>query len=77
LSGRHGDCEKYRFGAELTAERKPFFAEEKNQKTFTFSAAPTSSAMAWISTLAQTQKSFGSFLQKRTFFLISCVPAPH
>jgi hypothetical protein len=32
------------------------------------SAAPMSPAMAWISTLAQTQKSFGSFLQKRTRF---------
>jgi polysaccharide export outer membrane protein len=28
--------------------------------------------MAWICTLAQNQKSFGSFLQKRTFFLASC-----
>jgi hypothetical protein len=31
-----------------------FFSEEKNQKTFTISAAPTSPAMAWICTLAQT-----------------------
>jgi hypothetical protein len=30
-----------------------FFSEEKNQKTFTFSAAPTSPAMAWICALAQ------------------------
>jgi hypothetical protein len=34
----------------------------------TFSAAPLSPAMAWIYTLAQRQKSFGSFLQKRTLF---------
>jgi hypothetical protein len=31
-----------------------FFSEEKNQKTFIFSAAPTSPAMAWICTLAQS-----------------------
>jgi hypothetical protein len=30
-----------------------FFSEEKNQKTFTFSAGSTYPAMAWISTLAQ------------------------
>jgi hypothetical protein len=45
----------------------------KNQKTFDFSAAPTYPAMAWMSALAQTQKSFGSFLQKRTFFNIPCL----
>jgi hypothetical protein len=48
--------------------RKKFFFEEKNQKTLIFSAAPNAPAMAWICPLAQTQKSFGSFLQKRTFF---------
>jgi hypothetical protein len=42
--------------------RKVFFSEEKKQKTFMFSAASTYPAMAWIFTLAQTQKSFGSFL---------------
>jgi hypothetical protein len=43
-----------------------FFSEEKNQKTFMFSAASTYPAMAWICKVAQSQKSFGSFLQKRT-----------
>jgi hypothetical protein len=43
-----------------------FFSDEKNQKTFMSSAAPTSPAMAWICSLAPNQKSFGSFLQKRT-----------
>jgi hypothetical protein len=31
-----------------------FFSEEKNQKTFDFSALPNPPAMAWICTLAQT-----------------------
>jgi hypothetical protein len=31
-----------------------FFSEEKNQKTFTFSAGATYPAMAWIFALAQT-----------------------
>jgi len=34
--------------------RKVFFSEEKKQKTFMLSAAPTYPAMAWICTLAQT-----------------------
>jgi hypothetical protein len=45
-----------------------FFSEEKNQKTFAFSGASIYSARARICTLAQRQKSFGSFLQKRTLF---------
>jgi hypothetical protein len=59
-----------------------FFSEEKNQKTFMFSAASTYPAMAWICTRAQTQESFGSFLQKRTFlfltvsFLAGCTGNP-
>jgi hypothetical protein len=49
-----------------------FFFEKKNQKTFTIPPLPPSPAMAGICTLAQTQKSFGSFLQKRTAsFLMS------
>jgi hypothetical protein len=43
-----------------------FFFEKKNQKTFNSPPLPSSPAMAWICTLAQKQKSFGSFLQKRT-----------
>jgi uncharacterized membrane protein (UPF0127 family) len=50
-----------------------FFSEEKNQKTFIFSAGPTHPAKSRKSTHAQTQKSFGSFLQKRTFFLLACL----
>jgi hypothetical protein len=47
---------------------KMFFSEEKNQKTFNFSAASTCPGKSRLCALAQTQKSFGSFLQKRTFF---------
>jgi hypothetical protein len=35
-------------------EERVFFSEEKKQKTFMFSAAPTYPAMAWICTLALT-----------------------
>jgi hypothetical protein len=45
---------------------KMFFSEEKNQKTFMSPLVPTYPAMAGMHTLVQTQKSFGSFLQKRT-----------
>jgi hypothetical protein len=47
-----------------------FFSEEKNQKTFNSSALPNSPAMSRISPRDQKQKSFGSFLQKRTSFLL-------
>jgi hypothetical protein len=47
-------------------EGKISFSEEKKQKTFTFSAASTYPAMAWICPRAPNEKSFGSFLQKRT-----------
>jgi hypothetical protein len=47
-----------------------FFSEEKNQKTFIFSATSCYPAMAGNFTLAQNQKSFGSFLQKRTRFTL-------
>jgi hypothetical protein len=46
-----------------------FFSEEKNQKTFTSALVRNYPAMAGIHPLAEKQKSFGSFLQKRTFFL--------
>ncbi len=49
---------------------KMFFSEEKNQKTFMSPLVPTYPAMAGMHTLAQTQKSFGSFLQKRTSFFL-------
>jgi hypothetical protein len=47
----------------LCESRKVFFSEEKKQKTF-MSLSRFSPA-----THARTQKSFGSFLQKRTAFL--------
>jgi inosine-uridine nucleoside N-ribohydrolase len=50
------------------------FSEEKNQKTFISSVASLLPAMAWMSEQAEKQKSFGSFLQKRTFLLLS-IPA--
>jgi hypothetical protein len=48
---------------------KQFFSEEKNQKTFVFNAIPNVPRMASIFPQAHEQKSFGSFLQKRTCFL--------
>ncbi len=50
-------------------EGKVFFSEEKKQKTF--NSAPTDRSRLWPDNgeAAATQKSFGSFLQKRTFFL--------
>jgi hypothetical protein len=48
-----------------------FFSEEKNQKTFSLAATSSYPAMAGICTPARKQKSFGSFLQKRTTFLFS------
>jgi hypothetical protein len=50
-------------------EGRVFFSEEKNQETFSISAASTYPAMAGMHPPAQNQKSFGSFLQKRTCFL--------
>jgi len=49
-----------------------FFSEEKNQKTFIPPPLPTFPAMASMFTQAQKEKSFGSFLQKRTAFLLFC-----
>jgi hypothetical protein len=46
-----------------------FFSEEKNQKTFIPFARRTIQAMAGIVGLAQKQKSFASFLQKRRLLL--------
>jgi hypothetical protein len=48
--------------------KKSFFSEEKKQKTFTPDAYGNMPAKSRIYPLAQKQKSFGSFLQKRTFF---------
>jgi hypothetical protein len=42
-----------------------FFSEEKNQKTFTSSAASTIEAWRAPCRWRQNQKSFASFLQKR------------
>jgi hypothetical protein len=47
-----------------------FFSQEKNQKTFTIALAGTYGtwpAKSRIVEPAHKQKSFGSFLQKRTF----------
>jgi hypothetical protein len=48
-----------------------FFSEEKNQKTFILSHAARSRPWPVNGEAAEKQKSFGSFLQKRTFFLLS------
>jgi hypothetical protein len=53
--------------------RKQFFSEEKNQKTFALDAIPDLPAMVRTYVQAQGQKSFGSFLQKRTFFLLNAL----
>jgi sulfite reductase beta subunit-like hemoprotein len=58
------------------AGKKQFFSAEKNQKTFAFNAILQLTAMARTVVQAQGQKSFGSFLQKRTSFLLTAsVPA--
>jgi hypothetical protein len=51
-----------------------FFSEEKNQKTFAFDAGPTYFDKVPIFAQAQGEKSFGSFLQKRTCFLLCLLP---
>jgi hypothetical protein len=43
-----------------------FFSEEKNQKTFMSCASPTLRPYPGSIRAPQKQKSFGSFLQKRT-----------
>jgi hypothetical protein len=48
-----------------------FFSEEKNQKTLIFPPAATLELRPAGSGLHQKQKSFGSFLQKRTAFFLS------
>ena len=45
---------------------KQFFSEEKNQKTFALDAIPIELAMTSALPGAQSKKSFGFFLQKRT-----------
>jgi hypothetical protein len=59
------------FARQGCAKGKAFFSEEKNQKTFGLPPPPTWPAMAGIFPWAPTQKSFGSFLQKRTPSLVS------
>ncbi len=49
----------------VTTERKPFFFEKKKQKTFVWLSRKPEPA------LTPKQKFFGSFFQKRTFFLLS------
>jgi len=52
--------------------RKVFFFEKKKQKTFPLRPWP-----GCMATMAGQQKSFGSFLQKRTFLLLVLLsPAP-
>jgi hypothetical protein len=48
-----------------------FFSEEKNQKTFNSWCCFLLRNAAFIGLLAQKQKSFGSFLQKRTYLLFA------
>jgi hypothetical protein len=48
----------------MKTARKAFFAEEKKQKTFTFRPWPINGGVP------RKQKFFGSFFQKRTFFLL-------
>jgi hypothetical protein len=48
-------------------ERKAFFSEEKKQKTFISGRCGKIPAMASNVEAAEEQKSFGSFLQKRTY----------
>jgi hypothetical protein len=52
----------------MTCKARMFFSEEKNQKTFIPQPVPIYPPKSRIYTPAQTQKSFGSFLQKRTRF---------
>jgi hypothetical protein len=52
----------------MVFKARMFFSEEKNQKTFT-SCSCYLRAMAGNLPVASNEKSFGSFLQKRTFFL--------
>jgi hypothetical protein len=47
-----------------------FFSEEKNQKTFISALFPGSGLWPGSIRGRQTQKSFGSFLQKRTPFFL-------
>jgi hypothetical protein len=50
--------------------RKVFFSEEKKQKTFNFSPAARSRPRPRSWKLRKEQKSFGSFLQKRTTYFL-------
>jgi hypothetical protein len=54
-----------RVRALTTKARKAFFSEEKKQKTFIFPAASSAGQIPYPHA-AESQKSFGSFLQKRT-----------
>jgi hypothetical protein len=49
-------------------EGRMFFSEERNQKTFALAPAQRFGAWPIRWGLHQEQKSFGSFLQKRTAF---------
>jgi hypothetical protein len=61
FQGRHG----YAFSDPRSKSgRKAFFFEKKNQKTI------TSSGRCWRKVRDSDQKFFGSFFQKRTFFLL-------
>jgi hypothetical protein len=63
-AGRKGEIGKVRQG-----EARFFFSEEKKQKTFMFWGCGSIPAMAWNVGAAEKQKSFGTFLQKRTRLL--------
>jgi hypothetical protein len=49
--------------------RKQFFSEERTKRLLSFDAIHNVSVMTSTLPQAQGQKSFGSFLQKRTLFL--------
>jgi hypothetical protein len=62
----------------MREEGKYFFFEKKKQKTFDFTITPAARLRSWPMRpgLHQEQKSFGSFLQKRTTSLTRvCSPA--
>jgi hypothetical protein len=60
--------------SEVKGLRKQFFSEEKNQKTFIFFGSRWRGLPVLADKLprAPEQKSFGSFLQKRTAFFGPC-----
>jgi high affinity Mn2+ porin len=67
---RAGALRRFLNRNDVRQERKVFFFEKKKQKTFAFFP---SQAMR-VGAARNRQKFFGSFFQKRTFFLVSLLP---